>query len=312
MIRRWSALGNIHYYMYTYRIELSHAHNHFSISAWKLTLTNKRASSFWKQAVLYIVVMAFRMFCCVCHLILGVCNKFLPGYPHEGAAIMNCGETIATTTKAVKYRRNSSAAFVFFEHIYCSLLTLRPLSFSCVFLWSQTQYQRSWLNLYTGISTTRSTWSLRWPACSSLQSSTAGLGAWSSAVMLSNLYSDTMLSSRPWPRKACTSLTRTGWWLRGIWPARLYTWWADAYIYTTQSSLSFTFSLIGVSQSGDWSIGPLVYGQRSQGLCSPWYCQICSCCFCPHFNIRYRFQIYHNHSFGLCVRTFWGGALSFS
>lgn len=97
------------------------------------------------------------------------------------------------------------------------------------------QYQRSWLSLYTGTSTTRSTWSLRWPACSSLRSSTAGRGAWSSAAMPSNLYWGTTPSSRRWPRKACTSLTRTDWSPRGIWPARLYTWWAEMTEYMTEN-----------------------------------------------------------------------------
>ena len=92
------------------------------------------------------------------------------------------------------------------------------------------QYQRSWWSLYTGTSTTRSTWSLPWPACSSLQSCTAGPGAWSSAVMPSNLCWDTTPSSRLWLRKACTWPTRTDWWRREIWPARPYTWWVDVTI----------------------------------------------------------------------------------
>lgn len=89
------------------------------------------------------------------------------------------------------------------------------------------QYQRSWWSLSTRTSTTRSTWSLQWPACSSLQSFTAGQGAWSSAVMPSNHYWDTTLSSRPWRRKACMSQTRTDWLLRETWPAHPYIWWVE-------------------------------------------------------------------------------------
>lgn len=100
--------------MYIYRIELARAHKHVSFSGWKLALSNKAAFNFWKRAVLSLGVMAFRLSCCLCHLVLGVCNKFLPGFPHEGAAMANCGETIATTTEAVNYRRNSSAALVCF------------------------------------------------------------------------------------------------------------------------------------------------------------------------------------------------------
>lgn len=92
----------------------------------------------------------------------------------------------------------------------------------------QMQYQRSWPSLCTGTSTTRSTWNRQWRAYSSPRNCTAGRAAWSFAAMPSNLYWDTTPSSRPWPRKACTSPTRTDWWLRGIWLACPYIWWVDA------------------------------------------------------------------------------------
>lgn len=136
-----------------------------------------------------------------------------------------------------KSRNNSVASFIAciaspsmmqLQDGRCSKPALTPIPVSfAVSLSPQTRYQRSWWSLYTGTSTTRSTWSLLWPACSSLQSCTAGPGAWSSAAMPSNLCWDTTPSSRLWLRKACTWPTRTGWWRREIWPARPYTWWVD-------------------------------------------------------------------------------------
>lgn len=93
----------------------------------------------------------------------------------------------------------------------------------------QMLYQRSWLSPSTGTSTTRSTWSLQWPACFSLQSCTAVQEAWSSAAMLSNRYWDTTLSFRPWHRRVFTSPTRTDWSPREIWPAHQYTWWVELF-----------------------------------------------------------------------------------
>lgn len=175
----------------------------------------------------------------VCTIFSGCVQQALSClWPRRLWATLCCTDAIATTTKAVKKSRNNSVAsfiaciaspsMMQLQDGRCSKPALTPIPVPfAVSLSPQTRYQRSWWSLYTGTSTTRSTWSLPWPACSSLQSCTAGPEAWSSAAMPSNLCWDTTPSSRLWLRKACTWPTRTGWWRREIWPARPYTWWVD-------------------------------------------------------------------------------------
>lgn len=89
----------------------------------------------------------------------------------------------------------------------------------------QTASQQTWRTPSTRTSTSRSTWSLRWPASYCLQTCTAGPAASSWRATLPSRCWATTASSRRWLSAASTSPTRRGWSPRGTFEKGLCKWW---------------------------------------------------------------------------------------
>lgn len=89
----------------------------------------------------------------------------------------------------------------------------------------QTASQQTWRTPSTRTSTSRSTWSLQWPASCCLQTCTAGPAASSWRATLPSRCWATTPSSRRWLSAVSTSPTRRGWSPRGTFEKGLCKWW---------------------------------------------------------------------------------------